>query len=276
MKFHEYAIEVFRQCGIPDAEHEIFLIFADILKISPGEAHSRIISGNIDDEHIRRAESIIKIRCETRRPLAYIMKKQEFFGIDFFIDENVLVPRPETEILVESVLSRLSDEKLLGIDVGTGSGAIAIALLKNRPEWRIVGTDIFNNPLKIAVKNALLNNVADRFFPLQCDILDGIKSADFIVSNPPYIPSAEISKLSPEVQSEPKIALDGGRNGLKFIKTLLQSAQKMLSPKFIAFEFGFGQMEKIEKILRNYDNYYAEFINDNAGLPRVATMKRFS
>ena len=262
------SIKTLSSCGISDASREIFIILSHILKISPGEAEARLLSNRIDGAVISRAEYFLKIRCETRKPLAYILKKCEFFGLEFYIDENVLVPRPETEMLVEATLSNLPDERLVGVDVGTGSGAVAISLLKNRKNWTIFGTDISRPALDVAMRNAKIHDVAERFIPLQCDMLQPIKSIDFIVSNPPYIPSGEIFSLSAEVLNEPRIALDGGKDGLHFIKKLIEQST-VLSRRLVALEFGYGQREKIEMILKKNKIREAKFIKDMAGIQRV-------
>ena len=256
-----------RQSGVAEPEREALLILSHILKIKPGKVLT--ISSGFDSTLEREADAILKKRCRTRKPLAYIIGECEFFGLDFMIDENVLIPRQETEILVGTVLEALPDESLIGIDVGTGSGIIAISLLSKRSKWKIIGVDISEPALRIAQKNALLHNVQDRFLPIRCDALSPLIRADFVVCNPPYIPHKEIHNLSPEVRCEPISALDGGEDGFEFINKFVRQGTFLRSSKLIAFEFGWGQSAEIEKMLLEQKLNF-EIINDLAEIPRVA------
>jgi len=263
-----HAIEKLNLFGITEAEREIVLIWAHLLSRNPGEAQAAMMNNAIESDMLARADNIIDERCRIRKPLAYILGKWEFFGLQFAINEHVLVPRPETELLVQTALDALPDEEMLGIDIGTGCGAIAVALLAHRKNWRIIGTDICHAALEVAQRNAALNYVADRFIPLCCDMLSAIESADFIISNPPYIPSAEIATLAPEVQHEPRHALDGGDDGLDAIRNLLGDAMRLM-PRLIAFEFGYGQDKAIGKMLSDKKLEFS-IINDLAKIPRIA------
>ena len=253
-------------------ESEALLILSHFLNRTPGEtsAMAKAQSKNI---HVpEKADEIVKMRCESRNPLAYLLEHIEFYGLDFVVNENVMVPRPETEILVEQVLDSLPEKSLIGIDIGTGSGVIAVSLLKYRRNWRIVGTDISIDALKVATANANRHNVSDRFSPLCCDCMSSLGQADFVVSNPPYISSDVLKTLEPEVQAEPHLSLDGGKDGMNIISRIIEQCNR-IKPEFIAIEFGQGQMEVIRELTKknhsHSDNFNVKFINDFARIPRI-------
>jgi len=161
-------------------------------------------------------------------PIQYILGKAEFMGLEFRLTADVFIPRPETETLVETALkvARSQGQKLRSIlDIGTGSGCIAISLAKFLKDVKIYATDISKQALEIAKKNALLNNVAIIF--LQSNLFSNHKlrtiDCGLVICNPPYIPTAEIKELEPEIGYEPRIALDGGRDGLDFYRRIIQT-----------------------------------------------------
>ena len=190
-------------------------------------------------------------------PLQHITHRQEFMKMDFFVDENVLIPMPDTEILVEEVIKiaqKYNSPRIL--DLCTGSGAIAISLKKFVPNADITAVDISEKALEIAQKNAekleaKINFVKSNLF----DKLDN-KKFDIIVSNPPYIRKDEIKKLSEEVQKEPKIALDGGEDGLDFYRIIAEQAINYLKTgSFLCFEIGYNQKNDVIKIIEDEQNY---------------------
>ena len=190
-------------------------------------------------------------------PLQHITHRQEFMKMDFFVDENVLIPRPDTEILVEEVIKiaqKYNSPRIL--DLCTGSGAIAISLKKFVPNADITAVDISEKALEIAQKNAekleaKINFVKSNLF----DKLDN-KKFDIIVSNPPYIRKDEIKKLSEEVQKEPKMALDGGEDGLDFYRIIAEQAINYLKTgSFLCFEIGYNQKNDVIKIIEDEQNY---------------------
>ena len=190
-------------------------------------------------------------------PLQHITHRQEFMKMDFFVDENVLIPRPDTEILVEEVIKiaqKYNSPRIL--DLCTGSGAIAISLKKFVPNADITAVDISEKALEIAQKNAKKLETKINF--LKSDLfykLDN-KKFDIIVSNPPYIRKDEIKKLSEEVQKEPKIALDGGEDGLDFYRIITEQAINYLKTgSFLCFEIGYNQKNDVIKIIEDDQNY---------------------
>ena len=190
-------------------------------------------------------------------PLQHITHRQEFMKMDFFVDENVLIPRPDTEILVEEVIKiaqKYNSPRIL--DLCTGSGAIAISLKKFVPNADITAVDISEKALEIAQKNAKKLETKINF--LKSDLFDKLdnKKFDIIVSNPPYIRKDEIKKLSEEVQKEPQIALDGGEDGLDFYRIITEQAINYLKTgSFLCFEIGYNQKNDVIKIIEDEQNY---------------------
>jgi len=201
-------------------------------------------------------------------PIQYIIQKQEFMGLDFYVDKNVLIPQPDTEMLVQGVekyvkhicgkeyvklfdyitKNKKNDIKIL--DLCTGSGAIAVSLCKRLPFCKVYASDVSKNALSVAKKNAIKNNVNINF--IESDLFENIKEKyDIIVSNPPYIKSDIIQTLSKEVQNEPRLALDGGRDGLDFYVKIIKDAKKYLNENGIIFlEIGYDQKNDVVNILK--------------------------
>ncbi len=206
-------------------------------------------------------------------PIQYITKKQEFMRLDFFVDENVLIPQPDTEILVEEVLkiSKLYNKKINILDLCTGSGAIAVSLAKYIKDVNIIATDISKNAIEIAEKNAINNNVEDKIKFVVSDMFKNIENKfDIIVSNPPYIETKEIEKLSKEVKNEPIIALDGGNDGIKYYKIIADNYNKFLNiGGYLLLEIGYNQGESVSKLFKN-----SEIKKDLSGNDRVILVKK--
>ncbi len=208
------------------------------------------------------------------KPLQYITNKQEFMGLDFYVDENVLIPQPDTEILVEEVLKKI--EKLNGktnvLDICTGSGAIGVSIAKNATNVNVTMSDISENALKVAQKNAKTNEVLDKCKFIKSNMFENIEEKyDVIVSNPPYIKSKIIKTLEKEVQNEPLIALDGGEDGLDFYKIIIQTAYKHLKENgILALEIGYDQKEEVIKLIEESNKYINIYCKkDLAGNDRI-------
>ncbi len=206
-------------------------------------------------------------------PIQYITGEQEFWGLPFSVTPDVLIPRPETEHLVEAVLERLRDHPAPRIvDVGTGSGAIAIALAHALPQAQITALDVSEAALTVAKKNAARNGVAAQIRWLHGDLLAGVlhENFDAVVSNPPYIAEAERATLSAEVRDhEPSLALFAGATGLEIYERLIPQARSVLAPEgWLFLEIGFGQQAAIEKFL--FDWQQVVFVPDLQGIARVA------
>ncbi len=205
-------------------------------------------------------------------PIAHLVGHKEFMSLDFCVNASVLTPRPETEFLVELVCNSQSDSNSI-LELGTGSGAIAVSIAKYRPKCKILATDISMDALVVARKNAINNGVLKSIYFIQTNLFDGISSEakfDWVVSNPPYI--TEDDNLPDEVRKyEPSIALYGGKDGLDIIRQIIGKAFRFLKKGGrLAIEIGYGQSEGVRKIadeIGEYDSY--EFIKDYANIPRI-------
>lgn len=202
-------------------------------------------------------------------PIQYITHQQEFMKLDFYVDDNVLIPQPDTEILVEETIKRCNgNEKIL--DLCTGSGAIAISLAVNIPGAKITASDISIKALEIAEKNAVRNNVKMNF--IESNLFEKINGKfNIIVSNPPYIESKVIDELSKDVQCEPKLALDGGVDGLDFYRKIVMEVPRFLADKgYLIMEIGYDQREKVMELLNKTQKFEnIECIKDLSGNDRV-------
>lgn len=188
-------------------------------------------------------------------PLAYIVGTREFYGLNLRVDERVLIPRQETELLVDAALDRIEAStaaRPLAIDVGTGSGAIALALAANSRAARVIATDVSARALAVARRNAAALGLSDRIGFVRCDMLDAARgAADLIISNPPYIPSADMANLQAEIKREPRLALDGGADGLDPFRRLARRAARTLAPGgALIVELMPSQMDAAESIAR--------------------------
>jgi release factor glutamine methyltransferase len=237
-------------------------------------------------------------RRERREPAAYIVGTREFWNLDIEVTPGVLVPRPETEFVVEEALARLTAGaaqdpsttcdleagagplSLRIADVGTGSGCLAIALARWLPGCQVVATDLSDAALAVAARNAVRHDVAHQIQFVRTDLLDGITGPfHAIVSNPPYVPSGDVPSLQPEVRHhEPVGALDGGPDGLDVIRHLVPSAASRLATGgWLLFEFSYGQVEAVRALVASEPRLCLEAVRDDlAGIPRVAVARRRS
>jgi len=214
-----------------------------------------------------------------RVPVAYILGRREFMGDIFKVTPEVLVPRPDTEILVETALERLSkNEPLSLLDVGTGSGAIVLSLLKRLPQARGVAVDISSAALAVAKENAASLAVDSRVEFLRGDVFSPVRGRifDAIVSNPPYIPDGDIAHLEPEVRQEPRIALAGGSDGLSFYRRLVKDSGSFLrSGAFMALEVGIHQAQAVKQLAEKAGCFEKpEIRKDFGGIERVVVMRK--
>ena len=221
-------------------------------------------------------ESAVSRRL-SREPLQYILGEWDFFGCVFTVSPHCLVPRPDTELLVETAIRVLS-ENARAVDLCTGSGCVAVATLVHRPDVTADALELYPETLKLACENADRNGVASRFTPIEADLLeDGVTCLsprapyDAILSNPPYIPTADIEALSPEVKREPLAALDGGEDGLTFYRAILRDYAPLVKPGgHILLEMAYDQAEDLRSLAAEYlPMASVEILRDLGGNDRV-------
>lgn len=232
----------------------------------------------IRGEERERFEGLIVERA-AGKPVQYITGVQHFWGLEFAVTPAVLIPRPETEHLVEAALALLGcDDAVRVIDVGTGSGAIAIAIAHDRPAARITAIDISRDALAVARGNAERHHVAGRIRFVEGDLLDGIADAacDMIVANPPYVAESERSSLAVEVRDyEPAAALFAGATGYAIYERLIPQAARVLRPEgWLLLEIGVGQQVRIEGMLTENGFAGVRFVDDLQSIPRVVIAQR--
>lgn len=263
-----------KSAGIDDYEISAEIILRDILDLSRSELILQT-DKRVDSNKINQYKSLIEKRSK-RVPLQYLVKFVEFYNIRIKCDQRALIPRPETEILVETVIKRLEgiDSPLI-LDVGTGSGNIAIALAKTIPGSNVTGIDISEGALELAGINVELNDIRGRLILLSGDIKDdnfvrSLGRFDCVVSNPPYVSETEMNQLQPEViEFEPKVALFASDDPLSFFKIILRSIPDILLPGgLLAFEVGLEQAENVAELMSGKFEGI-ELIRDLAGIERV-------
>lgn len=207
-----------------------------------------------ENEYMQNIQKLVK-----GIPLQHITNTQEFMKMNFYVNSDVLIPRPDTEVLVEEVI-KLGKEKRnpVILDLCTGSGAIAVSIAKYLSNAKVYASDISKKALEIAKTNAKTNGVADRIEFINSDLFEKMKEMkfDIIVSNPPYIKTSVIKTLDKEVQKEPILALDGGKDGLEFYRKIVEEAYAHLKyESYLCFEIGYDQKDEVVEIIKNAKVY---------------------
>jgi release factor glutamine methyltransferase len=211
--------------------------------------------------------------------LQYITGHQEFFKLDFEVTPDVLIPRPETELIVEIALELLKDAPVQFIaDIGTGSGCVALSLLHELRDARAIATDISPGALRVARRNAEQHGVGDRLVLIESDCFSALDSRNpfsLVASNPPYIRKDEMETLQREVRCEPRTALEGGPDGLDIVRRLLREAAPFLRPGgHFVFEIGFGQDAAVEKLINSRAWEWKEARRDLQGIARAVVLQK--
>ena len=230
----------------------------------------------LEGDELATFREVVKKRA-ARVPIAYIIGQKEFMGLDFIVTPDTLIPRPDTEILVEAALNRLQPvDKPSILDLGTGSGAIIISLLHNLPEAAGTAVDISEGALSVTRQNAARHKAAERLTLLKGDLFEPVTGVfDAILSNPPYIPDAEIAGLQPEVRREPVGALAGGKDGLDFYRRIVATASGYVKTGgFLALEVGIGQAQDVAALAHNTPFTVEEIIKDYGGVDRVVILQK--
>ncbi len=208
---------------------------------------------NLDPKQISSFHNLISRRAFKKEPIAYLLNKKEFWSNELGVDKDVLIPRPETEILVDALIKHYKGHKPFILDVGTGSGCIIISLLQELKDSKGIAIDISKKALKIAKQNAKINNTFNRIRFLNSSISNfNSFKFDLVVSNPPYIVRHQLKNLDEGIKLfEPKIALDGGNDGLDVMRKVIYKSRKILKINgLLALEIGNGQYKKVSQILK--------------------------
>jgi len=249
------ASEELMKIGSLDARLEAEVLLRHVLKIDRATMF-RDLDEDVSIEDSGNIASLVKRRTQ-REPLAYITGAKEFYGLPFVVSEEVLIPRQETELLVDTAIVQsksLDKSEISIVDVGTGSGAIAVSLALNIPTSSVIAVDISESALTIADDNRRAHGLYSRVKLRRGNLLEPIvEKIDILVSNPPYIRSDKLTSLQEEVLQEPMVALDGGYDGLELIKKLLfQAVDKMSNPSVILFEIDSDQAAEAVKLSQQF------------------------
>lgn len=267
----EFGTKCLTDAGVPDAALDAWYLLQMVCKI---ERSYYYVHGEEDITQDAQKEYEIAVQKRAEHiPLQYIIGEQEFMGLRFKVNSNVLIPRQDTETLVEQVL-KIVKPGMKVLDLCTGSGCVLISVLKNAPELTGMGSDISKTALLVAKENAKLHEVDAEW--VRSNLFDNItETFDVIMANPPYIPTGEILSLMPEVRDfEPENALDGGADGLDFYRKIAGQVKDYLNPGgYVYMEIGYDQGEAVSELMRNAGFTEVEVIKDLARNDRVVKGK---
>ncbi|MCH7841568.1 MAG: peptide chain release factor N(5)-glutamine methyltransferase [Chloroflexi bacterium] len=265
--------------GIPDARLEAEVLVMNVMRM-PRQSIFSAQETEVSGQQQTALDAFLERRLD-REPLAYILGQREFYGINVILTPAVLIPRPETEGLVEHALFMammgMESTELIIADVGTGSGAIAVNLAIHLPAAKIYAVDVDDAVLDVAAYNVRAHGVADRVSLAIGDLLDAVpEPVDLIVANLPYIPTERIPTLQPEVQQEPVLALDGGADGLDLVRRLLtQADSKLKDHGIILLELDPEQVPVVQKLaLEHFPEGSTSVEKDLAGMDRILAIYR--
>jgi len=261
---------------------ETELLFTNLLSCNRTQLHLRRKDSLGKDKSVF-VSSVLKRRIKGE-PIQYILGKTDFFGLDFYVNPDVLIPRPETELLVETAVELLTPKSELRtiniLDIGTGSGCIAVSLAKSIKNAKVYATDISKNALAVAAKNAKKHRVDHKIKFIHSDLFNTrqlrANNYELIISNPPYIPTGQIDKLQREVLFEPRLSLDGGSDGLKFIKKIIKQSQEFLSADgLLIMEIGFDQANIVKNLFSKCSAFnIIDVVKDYNQIDRVVIAKK--
>ena len=276
------AVDQLNQADIATAKQEALWIVEEALGVSRLQLHT-YVDDSIDYEAYQRVQTLIKRRA-SGEPLQYVLGSQEFLGLEMMVDPGVLIPRPESELLVEEVITRMRPHpQPMIVDVGTGSGCLAISVARALCSALVIASDRSLEALRVARMNALKHNVHSRILWLAGDLLAPLFSSRLagkvtgIIANLPYISHDEWDRLSPDVKDfEPRLALDGGPDGLDFYRRLLEEAPSVLASKgVVCMEIGRGQVDDLcEEVAASSFFEVIKIQPDLQGIPRMVCVQR--
>ena len=257
------------------AYKDIMILISNYLNISKDKLYTMLKDMYLDSRQAVEINDLLNKYFIDNIPLQYLTNLKLFFNEKYFVNENVLIPRDDTEILVEKAIDYIDKYSLKNIiDICTGSGCIGISIANNSSIDKVLLVDISKSALDVAEKNVKLNNVKKDISLIRSDLFLNIPNNikyDIIVSNPPYIPTNDILSLDVKVQKEPRLALDGGKDGMDIYRSIINDARPYLKDNgFLLFEIGYDELESIKKIFSNYKEYeILESVKDLAGNDRV-------
>jgi release factor glutamine methyltransferase len=265
--------------GVPEAKASVEFMLAEILGVGRGAALVRPAQ-ELTEKQAHHFQTLLKERGK-RVPLAYIFGHQPFLGLRIEVTRDSLIPRPETEELVLECERLLKSAKIAApkiLEVGTGTGCVAIALSQLLPQATVFATDVSDKALDLARRNALAHHVSNRIRFVREDLFSGKEGlrgwADILVSNPPYIPTRDLDGLEPEVRREPRLALDGGKDGLDALRAIVSAAPRTLKPGgFIALEMERRQGPAVAALLHGAGFSGVAVKKDASGHERFAIGK---
>ena len=274
----DWTVQYFEKNAIPNPRLDAEVLLGHLLGKSRLQLYLDF-EMPVFQEHLTPFRELIKKRID-RTPISYLTNRKEFMSLEFYVDERVLIPRPETEQLVETVLTAQTDKPQRLLELGTGSGVIATILAVHQPEWDITATDLSEDALVVAQKNAETHNCAAQIKFLSGDLFEPIKTIDpngethfdWIVCNPPYVKKTEWDSLSPDVRDyEPEIALFAGNDGLAVIRRLIAEAPAYLAPNGkLSLEIGDTQADTVRTLVNAESAYCScELIKDYAEKERI-------
>ncbi len=258
------AATLLAEAGIPDAAFEAEVLARTVTGATRADYYAGV---EINEAASKRLQRLVERRLR-REPTAYILGTREFFGLDFEVTPAVLIPRPETELLVEIGLAELSHQPQgVAVDVGTGTGCIAVSVAASAPQATVLATDVSPAALAIARRNAARHSVRVLF--MRSHLATAIARADVVLANLPYIPSPVIDTLESEVRDwEPRCALDGGPDGLALVRQLISDCGSRLRPALLAMEVQYDQAATVAALASEH-GAVVEVVKDYAGIDRV-------
>jgi release factor glutamine methyltransferase len=268
-------VQYLKSHAVPEAQISAEELLSHLISCPKLSLHTKpqlLVESPIEVEYDRLLE-----KRAHRYPLQYLVEEVQFRHAKLLVGEGCLIPRPETEVLVDVMIQALKrDQPIHVLDVGTGSGNIAISLALERPEWKFTGTDISEDALQFARANAKQNGVKNRIRFVQTDLWEVLEkhSFDAVVSNPPYLTKQELKRLQPEVTFEPNVALDGGQGGLDYYKRIILKIGEVLKPGGrIFFEVGHQQAEAVSNLLQEASFCEIQITSDFAKIKRVVSAR---
>ena len=273
------AVEILKKNSIASSILDARILMSFSTSLSKEDIVFKASQINLSQNQKEKYLILINKRAK-KIPLSHLTNNREFFANNFYVDENVLDPRPDSETLIEMMISKFESSSFLNIcEIGCGSGCLIISLLKHFNNWYGHGIDISKKALEIAQKNANNNNVFERINFVESNLFEKLQDNqifDVIISNPPYIPSDEIENLQDEVRLyEPKIALDGGLDGLDFYRKIAIESQKFLKKNGNIFlEIGYNQHQFVKDIFENVNFKFINFKKDLSGIIRVLEFEK--